>query len=69
MTRAFGAATFLQVPDVVFMLGDLFDEGLWLDDTEFHKHLLRYHRIFAHDRSKTVLKNVVGNHDIGFHYA
>lgn len=69
MTRAFEAATFLHAPDVVFMLGDLFDEGLWSDDTEFRKQLLRYHRIFAHDRTRTVLKNVVGNHDIGFHYA
>ncbi|THD20880.1 Metallophosphoesterase 1 [Fasciola hepatica] len=69
MTRAFAAATFIHTPRVVFILGDLFDEGLWSNDVEFHKQLVRYHRIFAHDRSRIVLKNLVGNHDIGFHYA
>ncbi|VDP84428.1 unnamed protein product [Echinostoma caproni] len=69
MARAFHAAINIHAPDVVLILGDLFDEGLWSNDEEFDKQLTRYRRIFAYDRTKTVLKNVVGNHDIGFHYA
>ncbi|KER22558.1 hypothetical protein T265_09389 [Opisthorchis viverrini] len=59
----------LLQPNLVFILGDIFDEGSWIGDVDFLSHLQRYDYIFQHDRSKTIMKNVVGNHDIGFHYA
>ncbi|KAA3672873.1 uncharacterized protein DEA37_0003787 [Paragonimus westermani] len=69
MKQSFQAARTLLSPDVVFILGDIFDEGLWLDDPNFESHVERYNNIFRHDSLKTVVKNLVGNHDIGFHYA
>ncbi|KAF5399273.1 Proteasome subunit beta type-5 [Paragonimus heterotremus] len=69
MKQSFHAAQTLLSPDVVFILGDIFDEGLWLDDLNFESHVERYNKIFRHDSLKTIVKNLVGNHDIGFHYA
>jgi len=47
--------------------GDLFDEGKWCSDAEFHRHVSRFHRMFR-TPATTQLYAVVGNHDIGFHY-
>ncbi|TGZ67931.1 hypothetical protein CRM22_004531 [Opisthorchis felineus] len=69
MRQAFQTALAILQPNLVFILGDIFDEGSWIGDADFLSHLERYHYIFQHDRSKTIVKNVVGNHDIGFHYA
>jgi len=67
MERSFQAAMSLHDPEVVFVLGDLFDEGKWCSDSEFQHHVSRFHRMF-HTPSTTQLYAVVGNHDIGFHY-
>jgi metallophosphoesterase superfamily enzyme len=59
---------FFSSPDVVFFLGDVFDEGKWCDDDEFAAYRRRFSTLFAtRDPQKVVV--VAGNHDIGFHYA
>uniref|UniRef100_A0A452QB88 Metallophosphoesterase 1 n=1 Tax=Ursus americanus TaxID=9643 RepID=A0A452QB88_URSAM len=55
MERAFQTALRLLQPEVVFILGDIFDEGKWM--THFSPH-----------PRDVQLKVVAGNHDIGFHY-
>ncbi|KAK9509831.1 hypothetical protein O3M35_004735 [Rhynocoris fuscipes] len=67
MYRAFQTAMTLHSPDVVFVLGDLFDEGLWCSDNEFSAYIDRFHSLFYVPKG-TKLYVVVGNHDIGFHY-
>lgn len=67
MKRSFQTALFIHSPDVVFVLGDIFDEGKWAGNDEFDGYMKTYHSIFAHD-SSTVVKVVAGNHDMGFHY-
>ncbi|XP_039279955.1 metallophosphoesterase 1-like [Nilaparvata lugens] len=67
MYRAFQTAISLHSPDVVFVLGDLFDEGLWCSDAEFTYYVQRFHSLF-HVPPATKIFGVVGNHDIGFHY-
>ena len=67
MHRAFVTAEGQLRPDIVFILGDLFDEGQWSDEAEFQRLQQRLHSLFpvANDR----LVAVAGNHDLGFHYA
>lgn len=68
MHRAFQTAMTLFRPGLVVFLGDLFDEGKWVSDHEFDAYVRRFHMLFAvPEHVKTVA--VVGNHDIGFHYA
>ncbi|XP_031618704.1 metallophosphoesterase 1 homolog [Contarinia nasturtii] len=67
MRRAFHAAVFLHKPDVVFILGDIFDEGQWVDGENFEAYLMRFHSIFNAPENVKVY-STVGNHDIGFHY-
>lgn len=67
MFRAFQASISLHQPDVVFILGDVFDEGQWVNDDEFNRYLMRFHRIF-HTPDHIKVYSVVGNHDVGFHY-
>lgn len=67
MRRAFQSAIWLHQPDVVFILGDVFDEGQWVNDEHFQAYLLRYHDIFRTPEQIQVY-SAVGNHDIGFHY-
>ncbi|CAB3230744.1 unnamed protein product [Arctia plantaginis] len=67
MHRAFQTAITLHKPDVVFVLGDLFDEGKWCSEKEFNHYVQRYHEMF-HVPEDILMYNVVGNHDIGFHY-
>ena len=51
----------------IFLLGDAFDEGQWVDDQEWKEYLRRFRSMFR--RSDSVPMIVVpGNHDIGFHY-
>jgi metallophosphoesterase superfamily enzyme len=64
MHRGFVTATSYLDPEVVFFLGDLFDEGKWASQLEFDDTVDRFHNLFPFDE-KIVL---VGNHDIGFHY-
>lgn len=67
MQRAFHAAIWLHQPDVVFILGDVFDEGQWVDGEHFEAYLMRFHKIFSVPAHVKVY-SAVGNHDIGFHY-
>uniref|UniRef100_A0A1B6C6R9 Metallophosphoesterase 1 homolog n=1 Tax=Clastoptera arizonana TaxID=38151 RepID=A0A1B6C6R9_9HEMI len=67
MYRAFQTAMILHKPDLVFVLGDLFDEGLWCSEDEFKYYVDRFHNLFS-VRPPTQIFVVVGNHDIGFHY-
>lgn len=67
MQRAFQTSMLLHQPDVVFILGDLLDEGKWCDDGEFKYHVERFDDMFSVP-SGTRRHLVVGNHDIGFHY-
>lgn len=67
MYRAFQTAMRLFKPDLVFVLGDLTDEGLYCSDTEFEYYVKRFYSLFSVPET-TKLYVAVGNHDIGFHY-
>ncbi|KAM9308335.1 metallophosphoesterase 1 [Gastrophryne carolinensis] len=67
MERSFQSALWLLQPDVVFILGDLFDEGKWSNSKAWANDVARFQSIFRHS-PHTELFIVVGNHDIGFHY-
>lgn len=69
MNRAFQAAVTIFRPEIIFILGDVFDEGKWVNDKQFQEYLDRYFRIFNTYGSGSKLYSIVGNHDIGFHYA
>lgn len=67
MYRAFQTAISLHEPEIIFVLGDIFDEGLWSSEKEFNSYVTRFHSLFRVP-SGTEIFVVVGNHDIGFHY-
>lgn len=67
MERSFQTSMTVHQPDIVFILGDLFDEGKWCSDAEFQYHVDRFYRKFS-TPSSTQLFVVAGNHDMGFHY-
>lgn len=67
MERAFQTALWLLQPEVVFILGDIFDEGKWSSSQAWADDVERFQKIFRHP-PHVQLKVVVGNHDIGFHY-
>lgn len=67
MERAFQTALWLLQPEVVFILGDVFDEGKWSSAQAWADDVHRFQRMFRHG-SHVQLKVVIGNHDIGFHY-
>ncbi|VDO97214.1 unnamed protein product [Schistosoma mattheei] len=69
MKRAFQASLYLHNPNAVIILGDILDEGKWATNDDFSYLVGRFRDIFHHDKTKTLVKTVVGNHDIGFHYA
>ncbi|VDO81555.1 unnamed protein product [Schistosoma margrebowiei] len=69
MKRAFQASLYLHSPNAVIILGDILDEGKWATNDDFSYLVERFRDIFHHDKTKTLVKTVVGNHDIGFHYA
>ncbi|XP_008057307.1 metallophosphoesterase 1 isoform X2 [Carlito syrichta] len=68
MERAFQTALWLLQPEVVFILGDIFDEGKWSSAQAWADDVARFQKMFRHP-SHVQLKVVAGNHDIGFHYA
>lgn len=68
MYRAFQTMMTLHRPDVVFILGDVFDEGQWCSAAEFEYYIKRFHSLFYVPKD-THLYVVAGNHDMGFHYA
>ncbi|XP_059221009.1 metallophosphoesterase 1 homolog isoform X2 [Stomoxys calcitrans] len=65
MRRAFQAAILLHKPDVIFVLGDLFDEGDMVDHVEFSEYVRRFN---SHFHASVPVISAVGNHDVGFHY-
>lgn len=67
MHRAFQTAITLHQPEIVFVLGDLLDEGYFCDEKEFQYYVSRFYDLFRVPESVTMYV-VVGNHDIGFHY-
>uniref|UniRef100_A0A3P9J2J8 Metallophosphoesterase 1 n=2 Tax=Oryzias TaxID=8089 RepID=A0A3P9J2J8_ORYLA len=67
MERAFQTALWLLRPEIVFILGDIFDEGKWSSQKNWEDDVRRFHRMFRHT-TDTELVVLVGNHDIGFHY-
>lgn len=67
MERAFQTALWLLQPEVVFILGDIFDEGKWSSAQAWADDVHRFQRMFRHG-SHVQLNVVIGNHDIGFHY-
>ncbi|KAJ8011058.1 hypothetical protein DPEC_G00054250 [Dallia pectoralis] len=67
MERAFQTALDILQPEVVFILGDVFDEGKWSSPKNWDEDVSRFHKMFRHS-TDTELVVLVGNHDIGFHY-
>ncbi|XP_051056765.1 metallophosphoesterase 1 isoform X2 [Phodopus roborovskii] len=67
MERAFQTALWLLQPEVIFILGDIFDEGKWSTAQAWADDVQRFQKMFRHG-SHVQLKVVIGNHDIGFHY-
>lgn len=68
MERAYKTAILLHQPEIVFVLGDLFEDGEYVDGKYFQKYLKRFHRTFKTPNHIKVF-SAVGNHDIGFHYS
>uniref|UniRef100_A0A8C0AKZ2 Metallophosphoesterase 1 n=1 Tax=Bos mutus grunniens TaxID=30521 RepID=A0A8C0AKZ2_BOSMU len=66
MERAFQTAVWLLQPEVVFILGDIFDEGKWSSPEAWADDVGRFWKVFRH--RPVQLRAVAGNHDIGFHY-
>ncbi|KAL7298696.1 metallophosphoesterase 1 [Trichogramma pretiosum] len=67
MHRAFQTAMTIHNPDIVFILGDVFDEGQWCSADEFEGYIARFYSLFSVPKN-THLYVVAGNHDMGFHY-
>lgn len=68
MEKAYKTAISLHEPDVVFILGDLFEDGEYIDGQYFQSYLYRFHQTFE-TQSRIKVFSAVGNHDIGFHYS
>ncbi|KAK9878675.1 hypothetical protein WA026_023123 [Henosepilachna vigintioctopunctata] len=66
MYRAFQTSLHLLQPELVFVLGDIMDEGFYCSLQDFDKYVSRFKQLFAVPKN-TKLYTVVGNHDIGFH--
>ncbi|XP_062836605.1 metallophosphoesterase 1 isoform X2 [Anolis carolinensis] len=67
MERAFQTALWFLQPEIVFILGDVFDEGKWSSLQAWSDDVRRFQKMFRHP-AQTELIVIVGNHDIGFHY-
>ncbi|KZS21114.1 metallophosphoesterase 1 isoform X1 [Daphnia magna] len=65
MSMSWLAANTLHSPDVVFFLGDIFDEGKWANQKQYEHYVERFKQMFPANSPHHVL---VGNHDVGFHY-
>lgn len=52
---------------MLFLIGDLFDEGLWSSERDFNSYVETFKYLFSVP-SDVQLYAIVGNHDIGFHY-
>lgn len=65
--RSFQTSIQLFDPDIVIVLGDVFDEGNWVDHKGFLEYVERFKTIFRVPE-KTRMYAVHGNHDVSFHY-
>lgn len=65
--RSFQTSIQLFNPDIVIILGDVFDEGNWVNHKGFQEYVDRFKAIFRVP-PETRLYAVHGNHDINFHY-
>lgn len=65
MKRSHRAAVSILSPDVIFFLGDLFDEGKWSNEKLFNDYSKEFNELFGTD---IPTYSVAGNHDLGFHY-
>ena len=65
--RSFQSAQFLFEPNVVFLLGDLTNDGKGSSDQEWNAIVRRFHSLFSISLN-TRLYVLAGNRDIGFHY-
>ena len=53
MNRGFTTAYHYFQPEVIFFLGDVFDEAKWCGADEFKNYVDRFHSLFPIDRSKS----------------
>ncbi len=67
MYRSLQSASFVFEPNVIFVLGDLTDDGQWCTDAEWNETVQRFQTLFSIS-SNTRLYVLAGNRDIGFHY-
>ncbi|XP_037927776.1 metallophosphoesterase 1 homolog [Teleopsis dalmanni] len=67
MRRSFQSSISLFNPDIIFVLGDLFDEGDLVDMQEFDSYVQRFQKYFNISHNIPLI-TVAGNHDVGFHY-
>lgn len=59
---------FASFANLKLISGDLIDEGKWSTREEFFTYADRFYSLFGAD-DKVKLYAIVGNHDVGFHYA
>lgn len=67
MHRSFQTAVNIFQPGIIFVLGDVFDEGDIVNQREFRRYVIRFERLFR-PPSDTQMYSIIGNHDAGFHY-
>lgn len=80
MHMSFKTSLTLLQPNLIIILGDVFDEGLIASPQEFRQYTNRFHEVFPIHNHKVTVKSgnkvqsspvkvivAVGNHDIGFH--
>lgn len=67
MHRTFQTAMTIFHPDIVFILGDVFDEGDIVNQKDFRRYVVRFKRLFR-PPSNVEMYSIIGNHDAGFHY-
>lgn len=65
--RSFQSAYFLFEPDLIFLIGDVTNDGDRCSDHEWNETISRFHSIFF-TGSAPKLYVLPGNHDIGLHY-
>ena len=66
--RSFQSAYFLFEPDLIFIIGDITNDGDHCSDGEWNRTIERFHSMFF-TGSKEKLYVLPGNHDIGWHYS
>ena len=54
-----------DLSNIIWIIGDVFDEGQWVDEAEFTSYVNRFYSLFPFTSRLYV---IVGNHDVGFHY-